>query len=170
VGVLFSSWLSAYTQAWQFYLGAFFILIVMTTPGGLASLIDRAWHLRYGDIDAAWRCAWAVAGWGTGALAGLILATEMAYQASLGSLAETGAGAAPLLLWGWRIDVHAPFPWVIAVLCMAAEQRCHGLASPREAAMTAPAPLILQGVTRPSIAARSCAASTCNCSPASAVR
>jgi branched-chain amino acid transport system permease protein len=56
--VLFSSWLSAYTQAWQFYLGAFFILIVMTTPGGLASLIDRAWHLRDGDIDAGARCAW----------------------------------------------------------------------------------------------------------------
>lgn len=121
VGVLFSSWLSAYTQAWQFYLGAFFILIVMTTPGGLASLIDRAWHLRYGDIDAsrALRLGLWLAG-ALCALAGLILATEMAYQASLGSLAETGAGAAPLLLWGWRIDVHAPFPWVIAVLCMAA--------------------------------------------------
>lgn len=121
VGVLFSSWLSAYTQAWQFYLGAFFILIVMTTPGGLASLIDRAWHLRYGDIDA--KRALRLGLWLAGALcalAGLILATEMAYQASLGSLAETGAGDAPLLLWGWRIDVHAPFPWVIAVLCMAA--------------------------------------------------
>ncbi len=120
VGVLFSSWLSAYTQAWQFYLGAFFILIVMTTPGGLASLIDRAWHLRCGDIDA--RRALRLGLWLAGALcalAGLILATEMTYQASLGSLAETGAGAQPLLLWGWRIDVHAPAPWVIAALCMA---------------------------------------------------
>ncbi|MFS2117682.1 branched-chain amino acid ABC transporter permease, partial [Herbaspirillum frisingense] len=52
VGVLFSSWLSAYTQAWQFYLGAFFILIVMTTPGGLASLIDRGWRTwRDGAFD-----------------------------------------------------------------------------------------------------------------------
>lgn len=120
VGVLFSSWLSAYTQAWQFYLGALFILIVMTTPGGLASLIDRSWHLlQAGQVNArlAGRLAW----WLAAALCtstGVILATEMAYQASLGSLADTGEGAASLMLWGWRIDVHAAAPWGIAALCV----------------------------------------------------
>ncbi len=120
VGVLFSSWLSAYTQAWQFYLGALFILIVMTTPGGLASLIDRSWHLlQGGQVNArlAGRLAWWLAA-ALCTLTGVILATEMAYQASLGSLADTGEGAASLMLWGWRIDVHAAAPWGIAALCV----------------------------------------------------
>ncbi|MFX5586992.1 hypothetical protein ABTE16_19815, partial [Acinetobacter baumannii] len=51
-------------------------------------------------------------------LTGVILATEMAYQASLGSLADTGEGAASLMLWGWRIDVHAAAPWGLAALCV----------------------------------------------------
>jgi len=113
VGVLFSSWLSAYTQAWQFYLGAFFILIVMTTPGGLASLIDRGMRLlRSGRLDwrmSAWLAAWLLAT--LLALAGIVLATEMAYQASLADI-----GAAPLLLWGRVIDVHAALPWLAALL------------------------------------------------------
>jgi ABC-type branched-subunit amino acid transport system ATPase component len=126
VGVLFSSWLSAYTQAWQFYLGAFFILIVMTTPGGLASLIDRAWHLRYGDIDAkralrlgcGWQGHWCAGRAHPGHRNGL--------SGQPGQPGRNRRRCAPLL-WGWRIDVHAPFPWVIAVLCMAAEQRCSWL-------------------------------------------
>ncbi|MCO4856605.1 branched-chain amino acid ABC transporter permease [Herbaspirillum sp. WGmk3] len=120
VGVLFSSWLSAYTQAWQFYLGALFILIVMTTPGGLASLIDRSWHLLQGgqmNARLAGRLAWWLAA-AFCTLTGVILATEMAYQASLGSLADTGEGAASLMLWGWRIDVHAAAPWGLAALCV----------------------------------------------------
>jgi branched-chain amino acid transport system permease protein len=122
VGVLFSSWLSAYTQAWQFYLGAFFILIVMTTPGGLASLIDRGWRTwRDGALDR--RLAWRLASWLLAALltlAGAVLATEMAYQASLGSLAEGSDGAAPLQWWGVSIDVHAPLPWITAAVLIAA--------------------------------------------------
>ncbi|UWE18795.1 branched-chain amino acid ABC transporter permease [Herbaspirillum huttiense] len=120
VGVLFSSWLSAYTQAWQFYLGALFILIVMTTPGGLGSLIDRGWQLlQGGQVNArlAGRLAWWLAA-AFCTLTGVILATEMAYQASLGSLADSGEGAASLMLWGWRIDVHAAAPWGLAALCV----------------------------------------------------
>lgn len=122
VGVLFSSWLSAYTQAWQFYLGAFFILIVMTTPGGLASLIDRGWRTwRDGAFDR--HLVWRLASWLLAALvtlAGVVLATEMAYQASLGSLAEGSDGAAPLQWWGGSIDVHAPLPWLTAALLIVA--------------------------------------------------
>ncbi|MCP1572293.1 branched-chain amino acid transport system permease protein [Herbaspirillum rubrisubalbicans] len=121
VGVLFSSWLSAYTQAWQFYLGAFFILIVMTAPGGLASLIDRGWRtLRSGPLEARMMvrlAAWLLAALVT--LAGVVLATEMAYQASLGSLTDTAEGAAPLAWWGCSIDVHAPLPWLVALLLAA---------------------------------------------------
>src|SRR5690606_29285896 len=37
--VLFSVALSEYTKAWQFYLGVFFVLLVMYAPGGVSSLI-----------------------------------------------------------------------------------------------------------------------------------
>ncbi|KAF1040375.1 MAG: hypothetical protein GAK35_03487 [Herbaspirillum frisingense] len=116
VGVLFASLLSAYTQAWQFYLGAFFILIVMGLPGGLASLVDhlaRVLRARAFDARLARRLAALVAA-GLVALAGIVLVTEMAYQLSLGSLAETGAGMAPVLLFGVAIDVHSIAAWASA--------------------------------------------------------
>lgn len=125
IGVLFSSWLSAYTQAWQFYLGAFFILIVMTCPGGLASLIERAIMLprRWPEGRAAARLLLWLGGRMLAAcllLAGFVLATEMAYHLSLGSLAEGADGAATLPLWGWQIDVHAALPWMLCVAAMVA--------------------------------------------------
>jgi branched-chain amino acid transport system permease protein len=118
VGVLFSSLLSAYTQAWQFYLGAFFILVVMCLPGGLASLVDKlARALRAGAVDAVLaRLALGLAAAATLALAGLVLATEMAYQLSLGSLAETGDGVAPVVLFGIAFDVHSTAAWGLAAL------------------------------------------------------
>lgn len=53
-------------------------------------------------------------------LAGVVLATEMAYQTSLGSLSDTAEGAAPLVWWGWSIDVHSLLPWLVALLLAAA--------------------------------------------------
>lgn len=47
VGVLFSVVLSAYTKAWQLYLGLLFMLVVLVAPGGIAALVPaviRAWH------------------------------------------------------------------------------------------------------------------------------
>lgn len=116
VGVLFASLLSAYTQAWQFYLGAFFILIVMALPGGLAKLADnlvRAVRARALDV-ASVRLLVALALSGLLALAGIVLGTEMLYQLSLGSLADTGSGVAPVMLFGASIDVHAVSAWLLA--------------------------------------------------------
>lgn len=121
VGVLFASLLSAYTQAWQFYLGAFFILIVMCVPGGLARLIDnlarvlRA-HAFTGELA---RLLAGLAAAGLAVLAGLVLATEMAYQLSLGSLADAGQGMAPAVLFGVAFDVHSPLAWSAAALSAA---------------------------------------------------
>jgi branched-chain amino acid transport system permease protein len=44
VGVLMTSLLPAYTQAWQLWLGLLFIAMVMLAPGGIASLMARAWR------------------------------------------------------------------------------------------------------------------------------
>ena len=78
--------------------------------------LDQGWRiLRSGAFDvrmAARAIAWLAAA--LPLLGGLVLATEMAYQASLGSLA-----GAPLNWWGWAVDVHAPLPWMSALLLMA---------------------------------------------------
>ncbi|MFJ3044839.1 branched-chain amino acid ABC transporter permease [Herbaspirillum chlorophenolicum] len=122
VGVLFASLLSAYTQAWQFYLGAFFILIVMALPGGLAKLVDNfARVLRAQALDAALaRLLAALALSGLLVLAGTVIGTEMLYQLSLGSLADTGSGVAPVVLFGLAIHVHSAGVWLLAVLLAAA--------------------------------------------------
>ncbi len=39
IGVFLTVMLSEFTQAWQLYLGVFFIIIVMYAPGGVASLL-----------------------------------------------------------------------------------------------------------------------------------
>jgi hypothetical protein len=168
VGVLFSSWLSAYTQAWQFYLAPFFILIVMTTPGGLASLIDRAWHLRYGDIDK--RAAPRGCGW------------QGRYVRWPGSSWPPKWPIRPAwAAWPRQAQVPALAVGAGASTCMRlcrGGSRCcawrrnrdaHGLASPGGRDDCAGS-LDPEDGSRPSTAARSCAASTCNCSPASAVR
>ncbi|MBO9535616.1 branched-chain amino acid ABC transporter permease [Herbaspirillum sp.] len=118
VGVLFASLLSAYTQAWQFYLGAFFILVVMALPGGLAKLVDNLVRVvRARALNAALvRLLAALALSGLLALAGIVLGTEMLYQLSLGSLADTGSGVAPVVLFGFSIDVHSVSAWLLAVV------------------------------------------------------
>lgn len=122
VGVLFASLLSTYTQAWQFYLGAFFILIVMCVPGGLAKLVDDlARVLRAGAMDAALaRLLAALAAAAALTLAGVVLGTEMAYQLSLGSLADNGEGTAPARLFGQAVDVHSVVAWGAAAALTAA--------------------------------------------------
>ena len=122
VGVLFASLLSAYTQAWQFYLGAFFILIVMALPGGLAKLVDNFVRIvRARALDAVLaRLLAALALSGLLALAGIVLGTEMLYQLSLGSLADTGSGVAPVVLFGASVDVHSASAWLLAAVLAAA--------------------------------------------------
>jgi branched-chain amino acid transport system permease protein len=57
---------------------------------------------------------------GTLLLGGVVLATEMAYQLSLGSLADSGEGMAPVRLFGLDFDVHSVAAWGLsAALCAA---------------------------------------------------
>jgi branched-chain amino acid transport system permease protein len=61
IGLIFSGWLPAYTQAWQLYLGLLFIVVVLWMPGGIAQFLYAHWQLlmtrQYGRIWRHWLCA-----------------------------------------------------------------------------------------------------------------
>ncbi|MCA1323889.1 branched-chain amino acid ABC transporter permease [Herbaspirillum sp. alder98] len=119
VGVLFSSLLSAYTPAWQFYLGLLFIAIVLWLPGGLAQVLDhtaRVLRARVLSPSLARHCARQAAA-GLAALAGLVLGVEGLYRLSLGNL--LGDSQASLTVWGVVIELHGIAIWLVAALLLA---------------------------------------------------
>ncbi|EJM97786.1 branched-chain amino acid ABC transporter permease [Herbaspirillum sp. YR522] len=119
VGVLFSSLLSAYTPAWQFYLGLLFIAVVLWLPGGLAQVLDHLLRLlRAGALAPALarRCLLQALAGGV-ALAGLVLGVEALYRLSLGNL--LGDDQAALTLAGMAIDLHGGGVWLLALLLLA---------------------------------------------------
>ena len=103
-GVLFSVLLSTYTKAWQFYLGAFFILIVMFAPGGMAQLLVSGVALLRGGWRQVWKPLLAISGCAALLLAGCIVAVELWYRqdqdagiATAGTPLWLAAGAAILI-------------------------------------------------------------------------
>ena len=101
--------LSEFTKAWLLYLGAFFVLMVMYAPGGVAGLIlmqfpvVKAGHFRrmrrpYGIALVA----------ALPLLAGIIMTIEMTYHYSL----ELANGST-MKLWGFSLDVATGGPWLI---------------------------------------------------------
>ena len=101
--------LSEFTKAWLLYLGAFFVLMVMYAPGGVAGLIlmqfpvVKAGHFRrmrrpYGIALVA----------ALPLLAGIIMTIEMTYHYSL----ELANGST-MKLWGFSLDVATSGPWLI---------------------------------------------------------
>jgi branched-chain amino acid transport system permease protein len=119
VGVLFSSLLSAYTPAWQFYLGLLFIAIVLWLPGGLAQVLDHVARLlraRALTPSLARLCMQqAVAG--LVALAGLVLGVEVLYRLSLGTL--LGGSESALTVLGMGIDISGVGVWLAAAMLLA---------------------------------------------------
>ncbi|RJG04241.1 branched-chain amino acid ABC transporter permease [Noviherbaspirillum sedimenti] len=121
-GVFLTVVLSAWTKAWQLYLGAVFMLMVMFAPGGLAGmllgllgLLRQGW--RGGIAACAVMLAW-LACLGAAALlafAGVALLVEMLYQRSL----ESADGSA-VRLFGMTLDTVAVAPWLLALAAMAA--------------------------------------------------
>jgi branched-chain amino acid transport system permease protein len=103
--------LSGYTSAWQFYLGLFFVLMVMYAPGGIASLIMMQIQLiarkRFWRIAPHYLAAGAS---GLLLLAALILTVEMTYQ-----LSENSANGTVMNLFGVNLDAAKALPWATAV-------------------------------------------------------
>lgn len=107
----FSIAVSHYTKAWQFYLGAFFVLMVMYAPGGVASLVLM--NLRVAKYRLFGRLGDPYVGLlltGLTLLLGVILVVELGYHLTLES-----SGGTTLQLFGFDVDAAAPEVWVVAI-------------------------------------------------------
>lgn len=108
--VLFAVALSELTPAWQFYLGIFFVLMVMFAPGGLASiLLMNLRVVRFRQFGALRMPYVALIAAGTVLFAGVVMMVEMAYGLTL----SIGTGTTVSLL-GVAVDAARPAPWSVA--------------------------------------------------------
>ncbi len=98
------------TQAWAFYLGLLFLLIVLYAPGGFASLL--AMHvpvIKARLMRRLWLPYAATLATGMILLVGLISVVEMTYRFS------TDAGTNPhMTLFGFAFKVTEGTPWAVA--------------------------------------------------------
>jgi branched-chain amino acid transport system permease protein len=109
--IFFAVALSEYTKAWQLYLGAFFVLMVMFAPGGLASLVLM--NLRVAKYGLFRRLRDPYVGvflTGLVFLLGVIMVIEMGYHLTLES-----AGGTTMKLFGFTVDTAKPEVWVLAI-------------------------------------------------------
>ena len=107
----FSIALSEYTKAWQFYLGAFFVMMVMFAPGGLAGILLT--NLRVAKYGLFKRLRSPYVGLLlTGAVLSLaiIALIEIGYHLSLES-----AGGTTLKLFGFTVDAGTTTTWVAVI-------------------------------------------------------
>ena len=98
------------TQAWLFYLGLLFLIMVLYAPGGFASLILM--HLpviKAKMMRRLWLPYAAAAATGVVLLAGLVSVVEMTYHYS----SEAGTNPA-MTLFGFAFSVTSGAPWAIA--------------------------------------------------------
>jgi len=108
--VLFAVALSEWTRAWQFYLGVFFVLMVMYAPGGVASLILM--NLRVAQYRLFGRLRDPYVGvllTGAVLLLGIILVVEMSYHLTLNF-----AAGSRTTLFGFPMDGADPAFWALA--------------------------------------------------------
>ena len=115
VGVFMTVMLSDYTKAWQLYVGAVFILIVMYAPGGIASLIMLNLRVaKYGKFKRIWPTLWKVCAMAVIAFSGVVIAVEMLYHLTLES-----ANGTEMQLFGRTVDTAQPTGWLIAAALFA---------------------------------------------------
>jgi len=111
VFVLFAAALSEWTQAWQLYLGVFFVLLVMFAPGGLASLLLLNLRVLKFRKFARLRDPYVgVFGGAFAILAGTTLLIEMTYHRSL------NFAQGPIVrIAGYDFDTARAESWTLAV-------------------------------------------------------
>ncbi len=110
--IFFAVALSEYTNAWQFYLGVFFIMMVMYAPGGVASLVLM--NLRVIQHKLFGRLLRPYAGVllaGAALLLGVIMLVEMSYHRTLNF-----AAGARMSLFGIEFEANHWVPWALALL------------------------------------------------------
>jgi branched-chain amino acid transport system permease protein len=115
IGVFLTVMLSDFTKAWQLYLGAFFIVIVMFAPGGVASIIMMNVRLvKFGKFGRVFPSLAATSLSVLVALFGVIIAIEMLYHLTLESVNGTTRE-----LFGVTVDTAAPTGWLVAAALIA---------------------------------------------------
>jgi branched-chain amino acid transport system permease protein len=108
--VLFAVALSEWTKAWQFYLGVFFVLMVMYAPGGVASLILMNLRVAKYRLFAQLRDPYVgILMTGGVLLVGIILVVEMSYHLTLNFAAGSKTS-----IFGFAMDGADPAFWVLA--------------------------------------------------------
>lgn len=111
VGVFLTVVLLDFTKAWQLYLGAFFIVMVMYAPGGLASLLML--NLRVAKFGRYGRIFPSLAAVSMASLVmflGVVIFVEMLYHYTLESLSY----GTERQLFGVTVDTAAPAGWLVA--------------------------------------------------------
>jgi branched-chain amino acid transport system permease protein len=120
IGAAVLTWLQAslsgYTSAWLFYLGVFFMAIILFAPAGLAGLILM--HRPIVHTRALWHVVRAYAIALTPALVmtvGAVFLVEMSYRVST----QPELGTRMPLFWV-TVDAATPWPWLAALAMTAA--------------------------------------------------
>ena len=109
--VFFVVALSEFTSAWQLYLGAFFILMVMFAPGGVASVVLMNLRvLKYGMFGRLRDPYLGVLLSGLVLLLGIVLVIELGYQFTL-----SVSGGTVMKFYGFRLDAESLEVWVVAL-------------------------------------------------------
>ncbi len=105
--VIMQSLLSDYTEAWQFYIGILFVVMVMFSPGGLAGLVERVRLAHHrGEL------AEVAPGWAMGVLSalgmtlGLIILVELVFR--------WREHSDPMELLGISLNHGEVLPWLLA--------------------------------------------------------
>ncbi|MDB5823657.1 MAG: branched-chain amino acid transporter permease [Herminiimonas sp.] len=115
IGVFLTVLLSDFTKAWQLYLGIFFIVMVMYSPGGVASILMLNLRVaKYGRYHRILRPLLAVCAAGLFMSLGAVIAIEMLYHLTLDS-----ANGTTRQLFGIAVDTAAAPGWIVAVLLIA---------------------------------------------------
>ncbi|WP_144142480.1 branched-chain amino acid ABC transporter permease [Paraburkholderia sp. BCC1884] len=148
---LFSVVVASMTRAWLFYLGLFFIVIVVVSPDGLTGFAQRHAARVAGH---GWQVCRALYLWGTAAAllwtAAIVLAVQWAYAAQFG--VEEGAAVSTT---GLPLTAISSPLWLGATLCvLVASGAMSTLGAIRAQARLAPRVTVRRGATHTDGAAR----------------
>ena len=111
IGIFLTVMLSDFTKAWQLYLGAFFIIIVMYAPGGVASILMLNMRMiKFGKFKRIWPSMSKVVAASLLILAGAVMTIEMLYHLTLDS-----ANGTVMKLFGTQVDTAGVTAWAIAI-------------------------------------------------------
>ncbi|MBC7500793.1 MAG: branched-chain amino acid ABC transporter permease [Herminiimonas sp.] len=111
MGIFLTVMLSDITKAWQLYLGAFFIIIVMFAPGGVAMILMLNLRLiKFKKFGRVFPSMLAVVVAGLVTFLGAVMMIEMLYHLTLES-----ANGTTMKLFGTTVDTAATMPWIVAI-------------------------------------------------------